>query len=254
MSREQLGKLVAMRSPLEQTLIVIPAYNEQQSVGAVVSDVLERLPGVACLVVDDGSSDATAKVASAAGARVAALPFNLGVGGAMRTGFRYALEHGYANVVQIDADGQHSPADAAMLIEQLSNHDLVLGARFAGEGDYKARGPRRWAMTVLASLLSRTAKTKLTDATSGFRASGPRAVRLFADHYPAEYLGDTVESLIIAARSGCDIAQVPVAMNERTAGVPSHNPLKSAVFLGRLGLAVVFAFMRPRVEIPQETR
>ena len=183
MSREQLGKLVAMRSPLEQTLIVIPAYNEQQSVGAVVSDVLERLPGVACLVVDDGSSDATAKVASAAGARVAALPFNLGVGGAMRTGFRYALEHGYANVVQIDADGQHSPADAAMLIEQLSNHDLVLGARFAGEGDYKARGPRRWAMTVLASLLSRTAKTKLTDATSGFRASGPRAVRLFADRH-----------------------------------------------------------------------
>ncbi|KRC60474.1 glycosyl transferase family 2 [Agromyces sp. Root81] len=234
------------------TLIVMPAFNEQESVGDVVREVYEKLPGVACLVVDDGSRDDTVAQARAAGAAVASLPFNLGVGGAMRVGFKYALEHGYRNVVQIDADGQHNPEDAARLIDQLDRSDLVVGARFAGEGDYAVRGPRRWAMVVLASLLSKTAKTELSDATSGFRASGPRAVRLFAEHYPAEYLGDTVESLVIAARANCSISQVPVAMRPRAGGVPSHNPVKAAVFLARVGIAVAFAFLRPRVALTRE--
>ena len=135
---------------------------------------------------------------------------------------------------------------------QLDSSDLVVGARFAGEGDYAVRGPRRWAMVVLAALLSKTANTELSDATSGFRASGPRAVRLFAEHYPAEYLGDTVESLVIAARANCSISQVPVAMRPRAGGVPSHNPVKAAVFLARVGIAVAFAFLRPRVALTRE--
>lgn len=234
-----------MPSPFEQTLIVMPAYNEEESVAAVVHEVFDKLPKIDVLVVDDGSSDTTTRVARQAGARVATLPFNLGVGGAMRVGFRYALENGYHNVVQIDSDGQHDPSSVPALLQALETADLVLGARFAGEGDYTVRGPRHWAMTVLAVVLSWSSHTKLTDTTSGYRASGPRAVALFAEHYPAEYLGDTVEALIIAARSGLVIRQVPVAMRPRAGGVPSHNPFKAAAYLGRAVLALVFALIRP---------
>lgn len=236
-----------MRSTLQQTLIVLPAFNEEASVGNVIAEAFAKLPGVTCLVVDDGSTDATTAVARAAGARVAVLPYNLGVGGAMRVGFNYALQNGFANVVQVDADGQHDPADVIKLLSRIDEADIVLGARFAGEGDYTAKGPRWWAMRVLARLLSRSAGVELTDTTSGFRLSGPRAVRLFARHYPAEYLGDTVESLVIASRAHLVIRQVPVAMRERAGGIPSHHPVKAAVFLARVGMAVVFAFIRPRI-------
>jgi len=234
-----------MPNPLHSTLVVMPAFNEQEVVGNVVREVLSVLPGVTCLVVDDGSTDDTARVAVNAGALVARLPFNLGVGGAMRVGFRYAIDHGFANVVQIDADGQHDPAGVPSLLAELESADLVLGARFAGVGDYVVAGPRRWAMIVLSSFISRAAGTRLTDTTSGFRATGPRAVRLFAQHYPAEYLGDTIESLVIAARAKCEIRQVPVAMRARAGGRPSHNPLKASAYLARACFALAFAFVRP---------
>lgn len=237
-----------MPTSLERTLIVLPAFNEEASVGAVIREVKANLPGVGCLVVNDGSSDQTTAVARAAGAKVAVLPYNLGVGGAMRVGFAYALDQGFDNVVQVDADGQHNPADVMSLLKELEEADVVLGARFAGEGDYDARGPRKWAMVLLAKLLSRSAHVELTDTTSGFRASGPKAVRLFAKHYPAEYLGDTVESLVIASRAGLRIRQVPVAMRERSGGSPSHKPLKAALFLVRVGVAMLFAFVRPPVK------
>lgn len=208
-------------------------------------EVSAKLPGIGILVVDDGSIDATGLIARAAGAVVATLPFNLGVGGAMRTGFRFALENGYENVVQIDSDGQHDPASVPALLAELASADLVLGARFAGEGDYRVTGPRRWAMVVLASILSRTSRSKLTDTTSGYRASGPRAVALFARLYPAEYLGDTVEALVIASRSGLTIKQIPVSMRPRAGGVPSQNPIRSAAYLGRALMALAFALMRP---------
>lgn len=228
-----------------RTLIVMPAFNEVESVGDVVREVLTTLPGIAVLVVDDGSWDATSRAARAAGALVATLPFNLGVGGAMRVGFRYAIENDFDNVIQIDSDGQHDPQSVPSLLEALETADLVLGARFAGEGEYRVRGPRQWAMRSLASVLSRTSRTRLTDTTSGFRASGPKAVALFAEHYPAEYLGDTIEALVIASRSGLVIRQVPVAMRSRAGGVPSHNSFKSAAYLARAGLALVFALIRP---------
>ena len=232
---------------IHKTLIVMPALNEEAVIGEVLREVFETNPGIACLVVDDGSVDRTAAISEREGAIVATLPYNLGVGGAMRVGFNYALANGYNNVVQVDADGQHDPRDVARLVARLANADLVLGARFAGEGNYQVRGPRWWAMVALSRLLSRSANVKLTDTTSGFRASGPRAVRLFARHYPAEYLGDTVESLVIAARAGCAIEQVPVAMRERAGGTPSHSALKASIFLVRAGVAMIFAFLRPPV-------
>jgi glycosyltransferase involved in cell wall biosynthesis len=240
-----------MPNALEQTLIVMPAYNEEESVAAVVREVLTTLPGVDVLVVSDGSRDDTAARARAAGARVAVLPFNLGVGGAMRAGFMYAVRHGHRYVVQIDSDGQHNPESVPRLLEVLQSTDIAIGARFAGEGDYSVRGPRRWAMSLLSVVLSRIAGTKLTDTTSGYRGAGPRAVALFAEHYPAEYLGDTIESLVIGARAGLTIRQVPVSMRPRAGGVPSHNPAKAALYLGRAVMALAIAVTRPRVALTE---
>lgn len=241
-----------MPSTPQRPLIVLPAYNEEQALGPLLDEIAEALPGVERLVVSDGSTDATVEVARAKGATVVELPFNLGVGGAMRAGFRYAVREGHRAVVQVDADGQHDPRDVPRLIAELERADIVIGARFAGEGVYAARGPRRWAMKLFAAVVGRVSKAKLTDATSGFKASGPRAIALFADTYPAEYLGDTIEALVIAARSGLRIRQVPVAMRERQGGVPSHHPVKAAVYLARATMALVFAMTRPRVELPSQ--
>lgn len=229
----------------------MPAYNEELVIASVLSELFETNPSINCLVVDDGSRDNTSAIAAKSGAIVATLPYNLGVGGAMRLGFQFARAEGYSNVIQLDADGQHDPRDIKRLVAELRTADLVLGARFAGVGNYSVRGPRKWAMTLLSNLLSSSAGTKFTDTTSGFRASGPRAVRLFAEHYPAEYLGDTVESLVIASRAGLRITQIPVAMRERIGGTPSHSPIKSAVFLGRVGIAMFFAFARPKIKLPK---
>ncbi|MFI5561919.1 glycosyltransferase family 2 protein [Amycolatopsis japonica] len=224
----------------------MPALNEQASVGAVISQVKQSLPGMDVLVVDDGSSDDTAKLARAAGAEVARLAVNLGVGGAMRTGFRYAAARGYDVVVQVDADGQHDPDEVAALLDALDDADIAIGSRFAGKGSYKASGPRKYAMVVLSVVFSRLGKTKLTDVTSGFKAMGPKAIKLFAAYYPAEYLGDTVESLVLAIRAELKIKEIPVIMRERAGGTPSHSPVKSAVYLGRAGLALLLALVRRR--------
>jgi glycosyltransferase involved in cell wall biosynthesis len=228
---------------MQRVLAVVPAFNEEASVGRTVAELKEAHSDLDIVVVDDGSWDETAREARRAGALVCQLPYNLGVGGAMRAGYRYALRHGYDVAVQVDADGQHDPAYLKALVDALDTADIAVGARFAGEGDYRARGPRRWAMRLLAFTLSRLAKTKMTDVTSGFRAANRRGIRVFADHYPAEYLGDTVESLVIALRSGCTVTQVPVSMRTRAGGQASQTPLRASIYLLRaivaLGLALV---------------
>ncbi|MGI5520979.1 glycosyltransferase family 2 protein [Micromonospora sp. CA-259024] len=228
----------------KRVLIIIPALNESGSIADVVQEVRGELPGVDVLVVDDGSTDRTAAVAAAAGARVAKLPYNLGVGGAMRLGYRYARDHDYDVAIQIDADGQHDPRYVPKLVDLLDDTDLVIGARFAGEGDYSVRGPRRWAMVMLSGVLSRVARTKLTDTTSGFRAANRRVIDMFATWYPVEYLGDTVETLVHTARRGYTIRQVPVAMRKRMAGTPSHSPAKAMIYLGRAFAVLTLALIR----------
>ncbi len=226
-------------------LVIVPAWNEQDSVVATLTEIRETNPGVDVLVVDDGSVDATADRAAAVGALVCRLPFNLGVGGAMRTGYRYAQRHGYDVAVQVDADGQHDPRFVSALVEELDRADVVIGSRFAnGERSYEVRGPRRWAMVMLGKVLTRLARTPITDATSGFRAANRRAIAVFAAHYPAEYLGDTVESLVIALRTGCTIRQVPVHMRPRTTGTASASPIRAAVYLFRAVVALALALVR----------
>ncbi len=228
-----------------RVLIIVPAWNEQDSIAATVTEIRTCLPSTDLLVVDDGSTDRTAERAAEAGATVCSLPYNLGVGGAMRTGYRHALREGYDVAVQIDADGQHDPRFLPRLLERLVEADVVIGARFADKDDpYKVRGPRRWAMVLLAAVLSRVARTPLTDVTSGFRVSNRRAISVFAAHYPAEYLGDTVESLVIACRAGCTVTQVPVTMRARAAGTASQSPGRAAVYLFRAVVALLLALVR----------
>ena len=243
-----------MSPPAHRLLIVVPALNEEQAVGSVVRDVLRVVPEAVCLVVDDGSTDSTIAVAREAGADVLRLPFNLGVGGAMRAGFRFARDNGHDVVVQVDADGQHDAAYIPELVAGLANADIMIGARFAGIEDYGVRGPRRWAMRALAFAVSKVAHQRLTDVTSGFKATGPAAVRLFAHTYPAEYLGDTVEALVIAARSGLRINQIPVQMRERQGGEPSHSPVRATAYLLRACVAFVLALVRRRVTVPSDER
>ena len=231
--------------PARRVLIIVPAWNEQDAITSTIQEIRACVPDADLLVIDDGSRDFTAARAKAAGAQVCHLPFNLGVGGAMRTGYRYALRHGYDAAVQIDADGQHDPSYLAPLLERLDQADVVVGARFATADDpYKVRGPRRWAMALLAWVLTRLAHTRLTDVTSGFRVSNRRAISVFAIHYPAEYLGDTVESLVIAARAGLVITQEPVTMRARVAGRASHSPIKATIYLFRAIVALLLALVR----------
>ncbi|WP_438939158.1 glycosyltransferase family 2 protein [Cellulomonas citrea] len=230
-----------------RVLVVVPAWNEEQTVGATVAEILAAATGADVVVVNDGSTDATSDVARSAGAAVLDLPINLGVGGAMRAGYRFALRHGYDIAIQVDADGQHDPAEIGTLLEAMDRQkvDIMIGARFAGVGDYDVHGPRRWTMRLLSSVLSRVARTRLTDTTSGFKASNRAAITLFAADYPAEYLGDTIESLVIASRAGLRVGQVGVSMRPRAGGQPSHRPFRAAVFLGRAALALLIALSRP---------
>jgi glycosyltransferase involved in cell wall biosynthesis len=215
----------------------------------VVAEIHDAVPQADVVVVDDGSVDGTADVARAAGARVLRLPFNVGVGGALRAGLLYGARHRVDAVVQCDADGQHPPDAIPALVAGLSDADLVVGARFAGVGTYEAHGPRMWAMRLLSRVLSRMHHTRLTDVTSGFRAFGPAATAVLARELPPEYLGDTVDALIIAKAHHLTVAQVPVAMRPRAGGLPSHRPLRAAVYLARAVLVLALSLLqllRPR--------
>ncbi|WP_422933664.1 glycosyltransferase family 2 protein [Sinomonas sp. P47F7] len=239
-----------LHPPPLRVLVIMPAWNESETVGATVREVLAQPAGYDVLVVNDGSTDDTASVARGAGATVLDLPYNLGVGGAMRAGFKYAVRHGYDAAIQVDADGQHDPRDIPLVLNGLRDADISIGARFAERGDYSVTGPRKWAMVFLAKVISGLARKRLTDVTSGFKAVNRRGLAQFIDHYPAEYLGDTIDSLVVAIKSGCIVTQVPVEMRPRQGGTPSHNPFKSAIYLGRSVFALLFALTRKRSALP----
>jgi glycosyltransferase involved in cell wall biosynthesis len=238
-------------------LVVLPARNEEASVAHVVKEARDAVPESTVLVVDDGSTDGTADAARRAGATVISSPFNLGVGGAMRIGFRYAQAHGYASLVQVDADGQHDPRDIERLVEVLeqgSRPHVVIGARFSGTGEFAVPWPRRMAIRLLAVYLSRVTRTNLTDVTSGFRAHNRSAIELFAVTYPADYLADTVESLVISTRAGGHVSQVPVAMRPRYGGTPSQSSWWAGTYLLRVVVMLVINVIRHQPDKRKRSR
>ena len=213
----------------EKVLVVVPAWNEQASIAKVISELKTR--GFEVLVIDDGSTDETSFIARQSGAITMRLPFNLGVGGALRCGFKYAVQHGYQAVVQCDADGQHPVDHIELLISTATkgNFHMVIGSRFLNdEGKMELSLIRRLAMRILSRSASRACKTLITDATSGFRVITVPLLNELAEKLPAYYLGDTYEALVSSGRAGYRIREIPAPLMERVHGMSSAHPVKAA--------------------------
>lgn len=236
---------------MSAVLCIVPAFNEEASVGRVVTEL--RGLGYDVCVVDDGSADGTTAAARQAGAQVLRMPRNVGVGGALRCGFRYAVAAGYSTVVQVDGDGQHDPGQVRVLLDALADGgaDMVVGSRFAENGSGFAMGrSRRLAMRLLARRASAAVGVPLTDATSGFRAIRRPLLESFAREYPSEYLGDTVEALVVAGREGARVQEVAVHMSARETGQASAGTLASSWYVLRVLLAIELMPRGPRHPAP----
>ena len=231
-------------STASRVLVIIPAFNEAETVGRVVAEAKAALPEAEILVVDDGSTDETASVARSAGARVLTLPFNLGIGGAVQAGYLYALERGYDIAVQLDADGQHDPVDLPGLIApvEAGEADLVVGSRFAAANGYRAPCARRAGMLLLSWVVSLLTGRRLLDTTSGFRAAGKRTIAAFVAYYPTDY--PEPESLVTVRRLGLRVVEVPVAMRPRQAGSSSITAWRSVYYIIKVLLAVFVSALR----------
>jgi glycosyltransferase involved in cell wall biosynthesis len=239
--------LTAAEEHLEapRCLAIVPAYNEAASIAEVVCEIRDFDPGIEVLVVDDGSTDATAALAEAAGARVLRLPINLGIGGAVQAGYLYAFEHGFDLAVQIDGDGQHDARELRRLFEPIlaGRADMAIGTRFAGTRTYRAPLARRIGIGLFATLVSLRVRQRMTDTTSGFRAVSRRGIRLFAADYPHDY--PEVESVVTAARGHLRVCEVPVAMRQRVGGQSSITTFRSFYYVVKVLLAL-FVGLFPR--------
>ena len=223
-----------MNSPLskDNVLVIVPAFNEQESIGAVLRALLDS--GYQVLVVDDGSVDKTRLVAQEEGVDVLTLPFNLGVGGALRAGFKFAVRHQYRAVVQVDADGQHDASQIVSLMENAneSGAHLVLGSRFQRSTEsMTVPVVRRQVMRLLSALASRATGTTITDATSGFRLIQNPLLSEFAQVFPSYYLGDTYEALMSAGKAGYVVKEIPTVIVNRAHGESSASTLQSIKFI-----------------------
>jgi glycosyltransferase involved in cell wall biosynthesis len=226
---------------MSHTLVIIPAYNEAMSLPGVLEELKSETPQYDVLVVSDGSTDATAEIARRAGAFVAELPFNLGIGGAIRTGFAFATRRGYDRAVQFDADGQHDPHAVETLFARLDEGaDLVIGSRFAEGGavTYDVSRLRRRAMRLLQWLVRVLVGQAFTDTSSGFRAFSRPMIEHFAQTYPVEYM-DSVEALVQACNAGFRVEEVAVNMRGRTGGAPSTRRVKLVYYYVRLLVVLV---------------
>jgi glycosyltransferase involved in cell wall biosynthesis len=232
---------------------IVPALNEEATLPGLIAELRAFDPGLDIVVIDDGSADRTAAVAAAKGARVLRLPFNLGIGGAVQTGFRYAFEHGYDIAVRLDGDGQHDPGELTQVLEPVlrGDADIVVGSRFAGEaGDgYRSSRSRRIGIRLLAGIVSRIVGQRVTDTTSGFQALNRRGIALFARDYPHDY--PEVEATVMVFRHRLRLVEVPVAMRERGGGRSSITALRSIYYMVKVLLAIFIGMFR-RPVVPEE--
>lgn len=220
-----------------KVLAMVPAYNEENTVREVVQGILAQ--GIDTVVINDGSADNTAEKARGAGADVIDLPFNLGIGGAVQTGYIYALRNNYDIAVQIDGDGQHDPVSLTSLIQPLIDNeaDMVLGSRFLKNQNYRSSAFRRMGMIFFTGLVSLNYRRWITDTTSGYRAVNRELIELFAEDYPSDY--PEVEVLVRLRVLHKRVKEVPVVMNQRSFGSSSITPAKSIYYMSKVTLAII---------------
>jgi glycosyltransferase involved in cell wall biosynthesis len=240
--------------PEARGVAIVPAFREERAIGAVVAEIRAAGLGLDVVVVDDGSADGTAAAAHAAGAAVVRLPFNLGIGGAVQTGFKYALEHGYGIAVRLDGDGQHDPAELPKLLAPVlaGDADIVIGSRFAkGVDDYRPPLGRRLGIGLFAWIVSLLVRQRVTDTTSGFQALNRKGIRLFAADYPHDY--PEVEATVMVIKHQLRLLEVPVRMREREHGRSSITALHSLYYVVKVLLALFVGLFR-RYAVPLEER
>ena len=229
---------------------LVPAYNEAGSIGGLIDEIRTADPEIEIVVVDDGSADDTAGAAAARGARVLKLAFNLGIGGAVQTGYRYAYEEGFDLALRVDGDGQHDPSWFGVLAAPvLSGHaDIAVGSRFIGRKGFRSSRSRRVAIRILSWTVTLLCGGRVTDPTSGFQVTNRRAIALFAAYYPHDY--PEVEATVLAAKAGLRRAEVPVEMRERQAGRSSIGAVRSVYYMVKVMLAIFVATFRRPPEVP----
>ncbi len=233
-----------------RALIVMPAFNEAATIREVLSSIREANGPFDVIVVDDGSTDGTAVSARDAGARVLRLPFNLGIGGAVQAGFKYALDNGYEQLIQVDADGQHEPREVCKLLEVMRQDpqiDVVCGSRFKTDTGYVAPISRRTGIHIFAFLLSRLVGQPVTDPTSGFRLYNRRAIELFAFDYPSDY--PEVEAVLMLHHHQLRMVETSVQMYQRGGGDSSIGSGKSAYYMVKVLLALLVGLARKRPKV-----
>ena len=227
-------------------LIIIPAYNESESIENTVRDIMENAPDFDYVVINDCSKDNTKAICEANGFNIVNLPINLGIGGAVQTGYKYALEYGYDIAVQVDGDGQHDPAflnQMAEIIEK-ENLDMVIGSRFIDKEGFQSSFMRRVGIKYFTVLIKILTGKMITDPTSGLRMIGRNVIKLYASDYPKDY--PEPESVVAALRRGMKVKEIPVVMRSRQGGVSSINPSKSVYYMIKVTLAILVESVRKK--------
>ncbi len=227
-----------------KVLIIVPAYNEEGSIASVIDDLRNNFPEGYILVINDGSQDNTSDAAKKLGARVVDLPFNLGIGGAMQTGFRFALEGGYDAAIQFDGDGQHHADQIGKILRPFvaGNADLVVGSRFLSEGGFTSSVQRRIGAKILSLVVTAIVGIRITDPTSGFRVYGRNALEFFSSVYPEDY--PEVEAFVLAHKRGLKIIEVASEIGPRTGGRSSITFSRAVYYMVKVLLAVLVDLLK----------
>jgi glycosyltransferase involved in cell wall biosynthesis len=239
---------------MNRYLAIVPAHNEADAISSTVEEIHDFAPDFDVLVIDDGSTDATAARAESADAKVVRLPFNLGIGGAVQTGYVYAQEHGYQVAVQIDGDGQHDPRyirDLLRCLQANANLNMVTGSRFLepdSEG-HRSSAPRRVGIAIFAGLVSLITRRRVTDPTSGLRMTNRVGIELFARDYPHDY--PEVEAILMMHAHRLSSCEIPVVMRPRTSGVSAISSTQPVYYMIKVLLAVFIGLFRSNPTVEQ---